>query len=131
MTTTYDPTDPAYLDEADARAEMSRVFDVCHGCRRCVDLCTVFPTLFDLIDGRSTEQPSAGLLTPAEQDRAAGGCRHCSLCAVRCPYLAGRHEANIDFPRLMQRAAAMRRAHRHARCMSRGKSMFASWRPAR
>ena len=29
---------------------MERVFDICHGCRRCVSLCQSFPTLFDLID---------------------------------------------------------------------------------
>lgn len=26
--------------------EMERVFDICHGCRRCVNLCTAFPRLF-------------------------------------------------------------------------------------
>jgi glycerol-3-phosphate dehydrogenase subunit C len=30
--------------------EMRRVFDVCHGCRRCFNLCQSFPTLFDMID---------------------------------------------------------------------------------
>ena len=29
---------------------MERVFDICHGCRRCVSLCRSFPTLFDLVD---------------------------------------------------------------------------------
>ena len=29
---------------------MERVFDICHGCRRCVSLCQSFPTLFDLVD---------------------------------------------------------------------------------
>ena len=26
------------------------MFDICHGCRRCVSLCGSFPTLFDLVD---------------------------------------------------------------------------------
>ena len=26
------------------------MFDVCHGCRRCFNLCQSFPTLFDMID---------------------------------------------------------------------------------
>ncbi len=39
-----------YHDEAKTLAEMERVFDICHGCRRCVSLCEAFPTLFDLID---------------------------------------------------------------------------------
>lgn len=34
--------------------EMNRVFDICHGCRRCVNLCTAFPKLFDLIDDGKT-----------------------------------------------------------------------------
>ena len=33
MTTIYDPKHPLYLDEADTRKEMERVFDLCHGCR--------------------------------------------------------------------------------------------------
>ena len=42
--------EPAFYDEAAAFAEMERVFDICHGCRRCVSLCQSFPTLFDLVD---------------------------------------------------------------------------------
>ncbi len=31
--------------------EMRRVFEVCHGCRLCFNLCDSFPKLFELIDG--------------------------------------------------------------------------------
>ena len=34
--------------------ELERVFDICHGCRRCVNLCGAFPTLFDLVDESPT-----------------------------------------------------------------------------
>ncbi|HZV67772.1 MAG TPA: Fe-S oxidoreductase, partial [Telluria sp.] len=34
--------------------ELERVFDICHGCRRCVSLCAAFPTLFDLVDNSKT-----------------------------------------------------------------------------
>ena len=34
--------------------ELERVYDICHGCRRCVSLCASFPTLFDLIDESET-----------------------------------------------------------------------------
>ena len=34
--------------------ELERVYDVCHGCRRCVSLCDAFPTLFDLVDESET-----------------------------------------------------------------------------
>ena len=52
-----DPLDwqnPEFYDEVSLHAEMERVFDVCHSCRRCVSLCDSFPTLFDLIDESET-----------------------------------------------------------------------------
>ncbi|MBP6355112.1 MAG: DUF3501 domain-containing protein, partial [Nitrosomonas sp.] len=45
---------PNFFDENNLTQEMERVFDICHGCRRCVNLCTSFPSLFDLIDDSST-----------------------------------------------------------------------------
>ena len=42
--------DEDFYKEEPLNAELERVFDICHGCRRCVNLCTTFPTLFDLID---------------------------------------------------------------------------------
>ena len=50
MTATYDPTDPKYFDPAALREEVDRVFDLCHGCRLCFNLCPSFPTLFSFID---------------------------------------------------------------------------------
>ena len=41
---------PDFHDEASAFKEMERVFEICHGCRRCVSLCQSFPNLFDLVD---------------------------------------------------------------------------------
>jgi glycerol-3-phosphate dehydrogenase subunit C len=108
MTITNDPHHPQYLDESDVRNEMTRVASVCHGCQQCVDLCPSFPTLFEMIDRH--DDHDAGRLTPAEQDRVVDECFHCKLCAVNCPYGPGRHEAPIDFPQLMLRAVAMRRA---------------------
>ena len=105
--TTCDPSDPTYRDEKSVRDEMTRVFDVCRDCRRCVGLCSSFPTLFDLIDG--FDDHDAGRLTPAEQDLVVDQCFQCKLCAVECPFAPGRHELSIDFPRLMLRAVAMRR----------------------
>ena len=106
MTTTYDPQHPAYLDEADARIEMSRVFDVCGGCRRCTDACPSFGDLFASLDRLGGQD--AGMMTPAEQDHVVDGCSHCSACVVNCPYVPGVHDAAVDFPRLMLRAVAMR-----------------------
>ncbi len=109
MTTTYDPNDPVYLDEADVRGELIRVHDLCHGCRRCLGFCTSFPTLFEMIDKH--DDRDAGLLTPAEQDQVVDECFQCKLCYLNCPYVPGLHEWNLDFPRLMLRAAAMQHAN--------------------
>lgn len=107
MTTTYDPFDPAYWDEADLRQEMDRVFDLCHGCRLCFKFCTAFPTLFELID-RDPDQQSHSL-TPADQDQVVSECFNCKLCGeLNCPYTPGKHEWALDFPRLMLRADAVR-----------------------
>jgi Fe-S oxidoreductase len=106
LTTTYDPHHPQYLDEADVRDELTRVYDVCQGCRRCTELCGAFPTLFELIDAH--DDHDAGRLTPFEQDLVVEQCFQCKLCALDCPYAPELHERNVDFPRLMLRAEAMR-----------------------
>lgn len=122
MTTTYDPKHPAYLDEADVRGELTRVFDLCHGCRLCFKFCSSFPTLFDLID-RFDDQ-DAGRLTPAEQDQVVSECFQCKLCYVNCPYIPEIHEWALDFPRLMLRAEAMRHDAGHVSVRSRVTTQF-------
>lgn len=112
MAITYDPKHPKYLDEADVRDELTRVFDVCHGCRSCVTLCSSFPTLFSYIDRH--EDHDAGRLTPEQQDQVADECFQCKLCFVNCPYTPEIHESAIDFPRLMLRHSAMRVANNQA-----------------
>ena len=106
MTITYDPKHPKYLDEKDVRDELTRVYDLCHGCRLCFKFCTSFPTLFDFIDQH--EDQDAGRLTPAQQDQVIDECFQCKLCYVNCPYIPGQSEWELDFPRLMLRADSMR-----------------------
>ncbi len=108
MTITYDPNHPKYLDEADVRDELTRVYDLCHGCRLCFKFCTSFPTLFSYVDQHDDQD--AGRLTPAEQDQVVDECFQCKLCYVNCPYIPELHEWQLDFPRLMLRAQAMRQA---------------------
>ncbi len=43
-----------FYDEDSLNKELERVYDICHGCRRCVSLCQSFPTLFDLVDESDT-----------------------------------------------------------------------------
>jgi Fe-S oxidoreductase len=117
MTITYDPKHPKYFAEADVRQEMTRVFDVCHGCRLCFKFCTSFPTLFEMIDRHDDQD--AGRLTPAQQDQVVDECFQCKLCYINCPYIPELHEWAIDFPRLMLRADAMRHTNKQMSVRSR------------
>ena len=60
VTTTYDPHHPQYLDDTDLRGELTRVYDLCHGCRLCSKLCTVVP------DAVRAHRPATTTRTPAE-----------------------------------------------------------------
>jgi len=108
VTTTYDPHHPKYLDDVDLRDELSRVFDLCHGCQRCVQLCSAFPTMFEQIDRR--DHQDAATLTRAEQDQVVDECFQCKRCYLNCPYVPGQSDWALDFPRLMLRAGATRHA---------------------
>src|ERR1700728_1475931 len=97
--------DPGFADRQQTEAEMARVFDICHTCRRCFNLCDSFPRLFDLIDN----SPSGELDTvpPAEYRKVADACTLCDMCFMtKCPYVPP-HEFNVDFPHLMLRYRAV------------------------
>ena len=97
---------PEFYHEASLHAEMERVFDVCHGCRRCVSLCDSFPTLFDLIDDSETMEVDG--VDKADYGKVVDQCFLCDLCAeTKCPYLPP-HEWALDFPHLMLRAKAQK-----------------------
>jgi glycerol-3-phosphate dehydrogenase subunit C len=93
---------PWFWDEAALEKEMERVFDICHGCRRCFNLCDSFPRLFDMIDNGPT-----GELDGVPKERYAEVEQACTLCDMcfmtKCPYVPP-HPWNIDFPHLMLRA---------------------------
>jgi glycerol-3-phosphate dehydrogenase subunit C len=97
--------DPKFYDEGPLFEELERVFDLCHGCRRCVSLCNAFPTLFDLVD----ESPTFELDAVDRQDywKVVDECFMCDLCyQTKCPYIPP-HPWDIDFPHLMLRAKAV------------------------
>lgn len=104
MTATYDPTDPKYFDPVALREELDRVFDLCHGCRLCFNLCPSFPTLFDFIDARDGD---VAALSDGEHRQVVDECYQCKLCYVKCPYVPP-HEWELDFQRLMSRVHAVR-----------------------
>lgn len=85
--------------------EMERVFDICHGCRRCVSLCNSFPTLFDLIDESDTMEVDG--VDKQDYAKVVDQCYLCDMCYMsKCPYVPP-HEWNLDFPHLMLRAKAI------------------------
>jgi len=91
-----DFSDPEKLD-----IEMRRVFEICHGCRRCFNLCDSFSKLFDFIDESDDGEPSS--LSSEKFKPVVDSCTLCDMCFMtKCPYVPP-HEFNLDFPHLMLR----------------------------
>lgn len=97
---------PEYYDEHKLNEELERVYDICHGCRRCVSLCNSFPTLFDLVDNNETLEVEG--VKKEDYVKVVDQCYLCDLCYMtKCPYVPP-HEWNVDFPHLMLRAKAVK-----------------------
>ncbi len=92
---------PDFLDPKKLDDEMRRVFDICHGCRRCFNLCDSFPRLFDFID---ESKDGEVISLPSEKFKpVVDACTLCDMCFMtKCPYVPP-HEFNLDFPHLMFR----------------------------
>lgn len=98
--------EPGYLNEASLFKELERVFDICHGCRRCFSLCNSFPTLFDAVDASSSGEVE-GVDKKVYWD-VVDHCYLCDMCYMtKCPYVPP-HPWNVDFPHLMLRAKAFK-----------------------
>ena len=96
---------PEFYDKESCLKEMERVFDICHGCRRCVSLCNSFPTLFDLVDESSTMEVDG--VDKKDYWKVVDQCYLCDVCYMtKCPYVPP-HPWNLDFPHLMLRAKAI------------------------
>lgn len=95
-----------YYNEESLFKELDRVFDICHGCRRCFNLCEAFPILFDAVDEGET-----GELDGVDKKsfwKVIDNCYLCDMCFMtKCPYVPP-HEWNLDFPALMLRAKAQK-----------------------
>ncbi|MEW8067552.1 MAG: heterodisulfide reductase-related iron-sulfur binding cluster [Candidatus Thiodiazotropha endolucinida] len=97
---------PDYYNEEKLMTELERVFDLCHGCRRCVSLCHSFPTLFDLVDESETMEIDG--VDKKDYWQVVDHCYLCDLCYMtKCPYVPP-HDWNIDFPHLMLRGKAVK-----------------------
>ncbi len=95
---------PSFYDFDAIEREMERVFDICHGCRRCFNLCDSFPRLFEMVDA----SPTGEIDGVAKEDYSAvvEACTLCDMCFMtKCPYVPP-HEWALDFPHLMLRYRA-------------------------
>ncbi len=107
----YDPQEPKYWDPAAMEKEITRIFEVCHGCRMCFKYCDTFPDLFSLIDEKHAGDVRK--ITPDETQRVLDACFQCKLCEVQCPYTPrDNHPYQLDFPKMVHRYRAIRKKGR-------------------
>ena len=108
---------PGFYDETALFKELERVFDICHGCRRCFSLCQSFPTLFDAVDAAPSGELD-GVPHKAYWE-VVDHCYLCDMCYMtKCPYVPP-HPFNVDFPHLMLRAKAIKHATGRSRLRDR------------
>ena len=94
----------AYYDLGAVEAEMERVFDICHTCRRCFNLCDSFPILFDLIDEGASGEVDG--VAKGDYAKVMDACTLCDMCFMtKCPYVPP-HPFDVDFAHLMLRKRA-------------------------
>jgi len=94
-----------FYDQGKLDSELDRVFNICHGCRRCVSLCGAFPSLFDLVDNSASGEVDG--VSRSDYRKVVDQCYLCDMCFMtKCPYVPP-HEWNVDFPHLMLRAKAI------------------------
>jgi glycerol-3-phosphate dehydrogenase subunit C len=106
----YDPTQTRYWDAAALAGEVTRAFEICHGCRMCFKYCDSFPTLFAIVDERELD---VRRVTAEETEAIFDACFQCKLCEVQCPYTPrDGHAYQLDFPKLVARFKAQRHAQR-------------------
>lgn len=107
----YDPSEALYWDADALDREVTRVFEVCHGCRMCFKYCDSFPRLFDLLDNH--RDGDVRKLGADDKHHVMDACFQCKLCEVQCPYTPrDGHPFQLDFPKLVHRYTAIRRRER-------------------
>jgi len=108
---TIDWRSAEFFDAQALDGELARIYEICHGCRRCFSLCNAFPTLFDLID--ATEAMELEGVAKEDYWKVVDQCYLCDMCFMtKCPYVPP-HPWNVDFPHLMLRAKAVKRRAEH------------------
>lgn len=114
----YDPADEVYWDPEMLRKEVTRIFEVCHGCRMCFKFCDSFPDLFRFVDDHHDGDVTR--LTEPEIQQVMDACFQCKLCEVQCPYTPrDGHEFQLDYPKLVHRWQAQKTRQRGSRLRDR------------
>src|SRR5215813_11279072 len=111
---------PWFWDEKALEKEMERVFDICHGCRRCFNLCDSFPRLFDLIDNGTTGEIDG--VNKEDYGRVEAACTLCDMCFMtkRPSCAPARLGGRLPAPDAASpRRAGAQEGHRLRRCPAR------------
>ncbi|MHB8482209.1 MAG: anaerobic glycerol-3-phosphate dehydrogenase subunit C [Nitrospiria bacterium] len=98
----FNPATENFWDEKALHTNMERIFDICHGCRRCFNLCPSFAGLFNALDEEQVDG-DVKKLNPLDHKKIVDDCYYCKLCFNHCPYTPP-HHYDLDFPRLMIQA---------------------------
>ena len=96
----------AVKDAASLTAELTRIADICHGCRRCFSLCPSFEVLFKALDVPEVDG-EADRLPKKVLDDFVDLCYECKLCLPHCPYIPP-HRWSVDIPHLVLDARSVR-----------------------
>ena len=103
----YDPREDVYWEPEALGKELTRAFEVCHGCRMCFKYCDSFPQLFKFID--DDHDGDVRKLTSEQTAVVVDACFQCKLCEVQCPYTPrDGHAFQLDIPKLLHRYQAQR-----------------------
>jgi glycerol-3-phosphate dehydrogenase subunit C len=97
----------AVKDGASLSAELTRVADICQGCRRCFSLCPSFEVLFKGLDVAEVDG-DAEKLPKKVLDDFVDLCYECKLCLPHCPYIPP-HRWAVDVPHLVLESRNVRR----------------------
>jgi len=105
----FDPATHDFYEPASVNAELRRVADICHTCRRCYNLCPSFDVLFRALD-RPDVDGEADRLEARDLRGFSDLCYECKLCIPHCPYYPP-HRWDVDVPRVVLRDRASRVKH--------------------
>jgi len=104
----FDLQSAEFWDPEALKKEMTRVYDVCHTCRVCYQLCPSFIKLFEVTDDVAGVFGQVEELSDKQIKDVVDLCYQCKICDPICPYTPP-HELDLDFPRTLVRYTLVRK----------------------